>query len=137
MRLPGESATLGERSMAARPAGWIEVARVYDRPPAGPALRVLVDRLWPRGVARVDAPWDLWLPAVAPTTALRRWYGHDASRLAEFTQRYRRELVGAEGGRALNALREAAGARPLLLLTATRDLALSHAAVLVTVLQNA
>ncbi len=111
-------------------SGRVEVARVADRPPAGPALRVLVDRLWPRGVAPAEAPWDAWLPALAPTTGLGRWYGRDPQRREEFSRRYRLQLQGGAGLHALQDLRDLASGRPVLLLTSARSPESSQAAVL-------
>jgi uncharacterized protein YeaO (DUF488 family) len=70
----------------------IRLKRIYD--PAAPedGIRVLVDRLWPRGLKREDAAIDLWLKAAAPSDALRRWFGHDPKRWAEFRERYHAEL---------------------------------------------
>lgn len=105
----------------------IEVARVYDDVRSG-LERVLIDRLWPRGLRKDEAPIDRWIKEVAPSTGLRRWYGHDRGRFEEFRQRYRAELD--QRAEAVDALVHAADNRGLLLLTATRDLDHSHAAVL-------
>jgi uncharacterized protein YeaO (DUF488 family) len=71
----------------------VQVKRVYD--PAAPedGVRILVDRLWPRGIAKAARKWDRWLPELAPSTELRKWYGHDPARFAEFERRYRAELA--------------------------------------------
>lgn len=114
----------------------VRVARVYDRPGPEAGLRVLVDRLWPRGVARQGAPWDRWLPEVAPSPELRVWFGHDPARWAEFGRRYREELAGPGPAQVLAALRREAEGRQLVLLTATRDPALSQAAVLAELLRD-
>ncbi len=117
-----------------RPAvAAVSAARVYDSTDPG-AVRVLVDRLWPRGVRRVGAPFDEWEPSVAPSSALRTWYGHRADRFPEFAARYREELATPEALAALAALRSRAGDAPLVVLTATRDLEHSSAAVLRDVL---
>jgi len=113
----------------------IRAARVYDRPAAG--HRVLVDRLWPRGVRKDDAPFDAWLKDVAPSTELRHWYGHDPQRFDEFAARYRHELEQPAAAAALDRLRAAAAGGTLVLVTATREVELSHLAVLVDVLQDA
>jgi uncharacterized protein YeaO (DUF488 family) len=110
----------------------VTVKRAYDGPDPADGTRVLVDRLWPRGLARDRAALDDWLRDVAPSDELRRWYGHDPRRFAEFADRYRVELGDAEHAKALTRLRDHVGAGPVTLLTATRDLALSHAAVLAT-----
>jgi uncharacterized protein YeaO (DUF488 family) len=108
----------------------VRYRRIYDDPLPDDGRRVLVDRVWPRGIRRDDARFDVWLPEVAPSTELRRWYGHDPRRFAEFRRRYLDEL--REPGR-LAARRQLAdlGRRGrITLLTATRDLEHSHAAVL-------
>jgi uncharacterized protein YeaO (DUF488 family) len=109
----------------------VRMRRVYDDPSPDDGTRVLVDRVWPRGVAKAKAGIDEWAKAVAPSTELRRWYGHDPGRFEEFRRRYRAEL--AEPGRqaALGHLRELARSGRLTLLTATRDIDHSQAAVLV------
>lgn len=108
----------------------VRLRRVYEEPQPGGGTRVLVDRLWPRGLARQQARIDTWLKAVAPSDGLRRWYGHDPARFDEFSCRYLDELADPERGQALRQLREMAAAGPVTLLTATRDLAHSQAAVL-------
>ncbi len=120
--------------MTTRPAR-ITVARIYDEP-AGTGVRVLVDRVWPRGLRKDDARLDEWCKDVAPSTQLRRWYGHEPQRFAEFTRRYRDELDQAEPAAALRHLREVARARPVVLLTATRNVELSQAAVLAELLRE-
>jgi uncharacterized protein YeaO (DUF488 family) len=70
----------------------VKVKRVYDEPAKSDGLRVLVDRLWPRGLKKKHARIDEWFKEVAPTTGLRKWFGHDPSRWEEFKKRYFREL---------------------------------------------
>ena len=70
--------------------------RVYDAPAGEDGKRILVDRLWPRGVSKEAAALDLWLKEVGPSTELRRWFGHDPERFEEFAQRYERELDGSQ-----------------------------------------
>jgi len=111
-------------------ATHIRVRRPYEPPAGDDGLRVLVDRLWPRGLARTDAHVDEWLKEVAPSTELRRWFGHDPERFAEFGRRYRAELAGAPARDALRRLRDLAAAGPVTLLTATRDLDHSHTRIL-------
>lgn len=109
----------------------ISVARVYDSVDAdGTAYRVLVDRLWPRGLSKAAAPIDAWLKDVAPSTALRRWYGHVPERFDEFGQKYLDELQVTPAREALLSLAERARAERLVLMTATRDVGHSAAAVL-------
>jgi len=108
----------------------VEVRRVYEAGLGSDAgRRVLVDRLWPRGVSKAEVPWDEWLKDVAPSTALRRWYGHDVARFAEFERRYRAELGRPPGSVALEHLAAAAASGELTLLTATRDVEHSAARV--------
>jgi uncharacterized protein YeaO (DUF488 family) len=112
----------------------LRTARVYDAPEPGDGTRVLVDRLWPRGVAKADAPFDTWLKEVAPSTELRHWYNHQPEHYAEFARRYRRELQQPEPQAALGELRKLVKAGPVTLLTATRELELSHLSVLAELL---
>lgn len=69
-----------------------KVKRIYEAPVASDGYRVLVDRLWPRGLSKEKAQVDLWMKEIAPSNALRRWFGHTPERWAEFQSRYRREL---------------------------------------------
>lgn len=110
----------------------ISTKRVYE--PASPAdgQRVLVDRLWPRGVSKERAHLDLWMKEVAPSPELRRWFGHQPERWPEFRRRYTGELKA--NPEALAALRKMAEARPLTLLFGTRDTARNEASVLAEVL---
>jgi uncharacterized protein YeaO (DUF488 family) len=110
----------------------MRTARVYD-PPDG-TYRVLVDRLWPRGIRKDDPRIDQWQPRVAPSTELRGWYGHRVTDYDEFARRYREELDGPPGATALAGLEELISTRQVTLVTATRDLAHSHVAVLATIL---
>ena len=106
----------------------ITLRRVYDDRGAG--YRVLVDRLWPRGVTKHDAALDEWLKEAAPSAELRRWYGHDVSRFEEFARRYRTELRLPPASAAVQRLTELAETRTVTLLTATRDVEHSGARVL-------
>jgi uncharacterized protein YeaO (DUF488 family) len=114
----------------------VRARRVYEPAEASDGRRVLVDRLWPRGLSKAAAAFDEWLPAVAPTTALRRWYGHDPARVDEFAARYRAELSSPEPAAALASLRALRRRGPVTLLTATKTLDHSHAAVLAGVLAS-
>ena len=104
------------------------MGRIYDPAPAG-ALRVLVDRLWPRGVRKEGVPWDLWLKDVAPSDGLRRWYHAHPEGLEEFRLRYRAELGEGAAAAALARLAELGTSRALALLTSRHDLAASHVPV--------
>src|SRR5579862_5563862 len=72
----------------------LKIRRIYDSPEKGDGVRVLVDRLWPRGISKERAHLDLWLKDVAPSDALRKWFGHDPKRWTEFIAKYRKELSG-------------------------------------------
>jgi uncharacterized protein YeaO (DUF488 family) len=112
------------------------VGRVYDPRSVEDGTRVLVDRLWPRGLTKSQADVDEWCQQIAPSAALRRWYRHDPDRFAEFGRRYRAELDDPDRADALRHLRELAQRRPLTLLTATRTAAISAAAVLADLLND-
>jgi uncharacterized protein YeaO (DUF488 family) len=99
----------------------IGIGRVYDERSADDGLRVLVDRMWPRGLSKDSADLDLWCKAVAPSTELRQWYGHVPARFAEFGARYRAELKDPAHSDALNELRAMARQDDLTLLTATKN----------------
>lgn len=70
----------------------LQIKRVYERPDKEDGMRILVDRLWPRGLTKEKASVDLWLREIAPSTKLRQWFGHDPNKWEEFKQRYRHEL---------------------------------------------
>lgn len=112
----------------------VRLARIYDPPGDENELRVLVDRLWPRGTRKDDLDLDEWLKELAPSTELRTWYGHKPEKFVEFRRRYMHQLAGPERTRALDRLRMRAASQPLVLLTAARDLKHSHAAVLAAAL---
>ncbi|MEU8917609.1 DUF488 family protein, N3 subclade [Streptomyces nigrescens] len=112
------------------------VRRVYESPEPSDGARVLVDRLWPRGLSKGDAQLTEWCKDVAPSSELRRWYHHEEPRFTEFAERYREELAQEAVQPALERLRERAAEGPLTLLTATKDVSASHVAVLVEVLQE-
>ncbi|HEX3588664.1 MAG TPA: DUF488 family protein [Pseudonocardiaceae bacterium] len=108
----------------------VRVARVYDSPDPADGARVLVDRLWPRGLSKAAAALDEWCKQVAPSDELRTWYAHDPDRFDQFVQRYLIELDDPERAAALDSLRDIHRQRDLTLLTATRAMDISHAAVL-------
>ncbi len=112
--------------MAKRPQ--IGLKRAYDPPSADDGVRVLVDRLWPRGVKKAEARIDHWFKDLAPSTVLRKWFAHDPNRWDEFRRRYRAEL--AAKGDLLHELRKLARARPVTLIYAARDEAHNDAVVL-------
>lgn len=116
--------------------GGVQVVRVYEDTGRTRGYRVLVDRLWPRGTKKDELDLDEWAKDVAPSDGLRRWYGHDAERFAEFSRRYRAELKAAPAAEAVARLRKKAARRRLVLLTATKDVAHSGAKVLAGVLEQ-
>src|SRR5271169_6383374 len=111
----------------------IRVARVYFDPSPDDGRRVLVDRLWPRGFRKDDPRVGTWLKDVAPSKELRAWYNHQPERFDEFAARYREELQGSE---ALDELRRLTESDVVTLVTATRVVQGSHAAVLATLLRG-
>lgn len=117
-------------------AADIHVRRVYDDPAPDDGARVLVDRIWPRGLRKDGARLDDWAKDAAPSTELRTWYGHDPAKFAEFRRRYTAELAAPAGRAALGKLRDQAAAGPITLLTATRDTAHSQATVLAELLSK-
>jgi uncharacterized protein YeaO (DUF488 family) len=112
----------------------VRVGRVYDEPDPSGGERILVDRLWPRGFRKDDPRVGRWLPAVAPTTELRRWYAHEPARFTEFAARYVEELQSGDAAAAFDELRAQVRGGPVTLVTSTRDIAHSHVAVLAELL---
>jgi uncharacterized protein YeaO (DUF488 family) len=113
--------------------GRIRVARVYDDASPGDGQRVLVDRIWPRGVRKGDPRVGVWCKDVAPSKELREWYHHEPERFEEFASRYQAELCDSP---ALEELRKLTMREVVTLVTATRDLDISQAAVLANVLKS-
>ncbi|AQS40904.1 MAG: Hypothetical protein BHV28_01800 [Candidatus Tokpelaia hoelldobleri] len=111
----------------------IRLKRIYEAPANNDGFRVLVDRVWPRGMSREDAHIDLWLKDIAPSTGLRKWFAHDVAKWPEFQKRYRQELKLQE--EALRGLHARAGKRPLTLLYGARDEKHNQAVVLKRVLE--
>jgi uncharacterized protein YeaO (DUF488 family) len=109
----------------------VQVKRAYDPPSKADGVRVLVDRLWPRGLTKTAAAVDLWLKDVAPSVTLRRWFNHDPSRWTEFTQKYAEELdaLGARSP-AVAALVGAIRSGKVTLLFGARDTRYNNATAL-------
>jgi uncharacterized protein YeaO (DUF488 family) len=114
----------------------VRVRRIYDEPTEQDGTRVLVDRIWPRGMTKERARLDEWCKQVAPSTELRTWYAHDRQRFAEFSRRYRAELAEPERAIVFEHLQTIARAGTLTLLTATKQADISEAAVLADVLRG-
>jgi uncharacterized protein YeaO (DUF488 family) len=110
--------------------------RVYDAPEAADGRRVLVDRLWPRGMSHERAALAVWLREIAPTDELRTWYRHRPDAAADFEKRYLRELADEPAAEALAQLRAWADEGVVTLITATRDLEFSHARLLQSILSE-
>ena len=101
------------------PVGKILVKRVYESAAESDGFRVLVDRLWPRGVSKAEAKLDLWLRDISPSTALRTWFNHEPARWEEFQRRYRAELKAK--GALFSVITEQAKASPVTLLYSAKD----------------
>jgi uncharacterized protein YeaO (DUF488 family) len=114
----------------------VKVGRAYDEPVPADGTRVLVDRIWPRGLSKERAHFDEWCKPVAPSTALRKWYAHEPERFEEFGRRYRLELEEPERAEALAHLRDLAKHGTLTLLTATKHADISEAVVLADLLRD-
>lgn len=106
----------------------IQIKRIYEEPSPSDGTRVLVDRVWPRGVSKERAALDLWLKGVAPSTELRAWFGHAPARWPEFQDRYRAELAAMP--EEVRKLRELAHSGRLTLLYGARDTERNQAVVL-------
>lgn len=110
----------------------IQLKRVYEAPSTTDGLRILVDRLWPRGLTKERAAVDLWLKEVAPSTELRKWFGHDPAKWKQFQGRYRKELRA--GNDAIGLLREKSKQGTITLLYGARDKEHNEALVLKSLL---
>lgn len=110
----------------------IRIKRVYDKPERTDGLRILVERLWPRGLTKQKARVDVWLKEIAPSHELRRWYGHEPDKWPEFQRRYRAEL--RENKAALKELKQMVADETATLLFAARDTERNSAVVLQRVL---
>jgi uncharacterized protein YeaO (DUF488 family) len=114
----------------------VRVRRIYDRTEPDDGVRVLVDRVWPRGLRKNEANLDEWTRDVAPSTELRKWYSHDPEKFDQFRSQYRRELEGPIKRAAFKHLRTLLESNPLTLLTATTDAEHSNATVLAELLRE-
>lgn len=108
----------------------IALKRVYDEPESGDGTRVLVERLWPRGLSKERAHVDVWLKEIAPSRELRTWFGHNPEKFAEFRRRYETELAAETGQAALARLRELVKQGPVTLVFAAHDTEHTNAVVL-------
>lgn len=113
------------------PTPRIQIRRIYDDPEDSDGARILVDRLWPRGISKDRAQLTDWCKEVAPSTDLRRWYSHDRAKFDEFAERYRTELTSDDDQKtALKKLKSFVSEGPVTLLTATKEPEISEAEVL-------
>lgn len=112
----------------------VQIKRIYQLPTPDDGTRVLVDRLWPRGISKERAQLDFWIKEVAPSPALRRWFGHDPDRWTMFRQRYLEELE--QRPELLRELNKIASRGPLTLIYATRDIFHNEARVLADYLSS-
>lgn len=115
-------------------ATHVRVRRIYEEAESDDGQRVLVDRLWPRGISKERADLDEWCKDVAPSTELRKWYGHDPDRYDEFARRYRDQLEDGDRAAAFAKLQERASRGSLTLLTAAKRSDISEATVLADLL---
>lgn len=112
----------------------IRIKRVYDEPESTDGTRILVDRLWPRGLSKEKAHVDLWLKEIAPSDNLRKWFGHDPDRWPEFRTRYRAEIK--QNPSALMLLKEALAKSPAIIVYGAKDEEHNQAVVLAELLSH-
>ncbi len=112
----------------------IQLKRVYEKPSRKDGLRILVDRLWPRGLTKESAAVKLWLKDLAPSAELRKWFGHDPAKWKQFQARYRKELREKKG--ALDLLKQKSEAHTVTLVYGARDEEHNEALVLKSVLEG-
>ena len=112
----------------------IQLKRVYEDKSKDDGYRVLVDRLWPRGVSKEDAHFDEWMKELAPSTELRKWFDHKQERFEEFTKRYKKELI--EQNELLDKLKQIAEKKKVTLLFAAKDTEINNAVVIREVLMG-
>lgn len=108
----------------------VSIRRVYESPGSDEGFRILVDRIWPRGVRKEELQYDHWAKDLAPTPELRKWFGHSVQRWEGFQDKYRAELDTPEGQERLAAVAKLAGKRKITLLYGARDPEHNHALIL-------
>lgn len=114
----------------------IAIKRVYEKADRADGLRILVDRIWPRGLTKEKAKIDEWLKDIAPSTELRRWFGHKSERWAEFQRRYRAELASPAARDVLERLRQRARKEKVTLLYGAKNEAENNAKSLQSILRD-
>jgi uncharacterized protein YeaO (DUF488 family) len=112
----------------------IKTKRIYDTPSAEDGYRILVDKLWPRGLNKEDAKLDEWAKNLAPSNSLRKWFDHKEDKFEEFSQRYKEELLEQEDG--LKHILELASNKDITLLYAAKNTRLNNAVVLLKILKS-
>ncbi|MCE7962782.1 MAG: DUF488 family protein [Acidobacteria bacterium ACB1] len=112
----------------------LSMKRAYEAPAAADGKRILIDRLWPRGLSKEKARIDLWMKEIAPSTELRKWFGHDPEKWKEFQKRYKKEL--AANAELVNSIRKMAKAETVTLVYSAKDEAHNDAVVLLKYLQQ-
>ena len=121
-----KAAKKAKKKRAAKAA--IHIKRAYDESSSDDGLRILIDRLWPRGISKSKLKLDAWVKHLSPSNELRKWYQHDPKKFSAFRKRYVAELKAQ--GEGLATLRASVKGQTVTLLTATKELDLSHATVL-------
>lgn len=114
----------------------LKIKRIYENPAFEDGKRILVDRIWPRGISEAEAQLDLWMKEVAPSTGLRKWFAHKPERYAEFSKRYEQELAAQEVKVYVEQLRSWMESETVTLLYAAKDQKHNHALVLQGVLER-
>ncbi|MBS1813620.1 MAG: DUF488 domain-containing protein [Acidobacteria bacterium] len=115
----------------------IQIKRAYEAPSKSDGFRVLVDRLWPRGISKEDLSIKMWAKSIAPSSELRKWFNHDPSRWSEFSKRYRHELKSADARHAMeDVLQAAQGSSSITLVYGAKDTEHNQAVVLQSVLHS-
>ena len=114
----------------------VKVKRIYESPERADGVRILVDRLWPRGLTKEEAALDEWIRDIAPSDKLRAWFGHQQNRWLEFNRRYKKELGKPEQKAIVRRLRKISGIATVTLLYAAKDEEHNNAVALASVLQK-
>lgn len=112
----------------------IEIKRIYDAPDKADGFRILIDRLWPRGIKKVDAALDLWLKEIAPSNTLRKWFNHDAEKWPEFQKRYAKELEDKQD--LIDLIKEKAKAQTVTLLFGSKEMEHNNAVALLNIIHH-
>ncbi|USQ14798.1 DUF488 domain-containing protein [Legionella lytica] len=112
----------------------IEIKRIYDAPDKADGFRILIDRLWPRGIKKVDAALDLWLKEMAPSNTLRKWFNHDAEKWPEFQKRYAKELEDKQD--LIDLIKEKAKAQTVTLLFGSKEREHNNAVALLNIIHH-